>query len=763
MARCFEVPQSWRIFLRARWNWNWSPAVVQRLRQAQPVPWQQLHHTLVVLQDVAAATGGRLSPAEARLPATLAQAAARLPPATLIHLPWALNQMTEASGYIPATAQEALLQIYLGERLAARTALLADQWRQTQSASTTAAANTNAAPASRHVPEPARPVPSAAEIPTPAPDQPGQHPRREPNPPGSPSSSTSGSSSSASSGTSAHEAPNTPSPAQESPQSHPDMSSDIRRFSRALVSLDALELQPILRQKTFFFQQPPQFLRGRVRQALSFACACIIQANTATESTRAWKLFLLLPRLLLQRKPGQRLLPKPDWRRRIEQFQAGEWLTLLQESTPAPEDGNPAPAPTGPDLQRRAQRARHLVQMGELSAARQALTAGPTAPGTHGTLEELRDPARRPPEPYQPLSPEVSNFQPDQPIQLPAHTIVHNLRKSKRGAAPGPSGLTSDTLRLVLDDEEATQRLTAVAESLARADVPPSIIPCLGLGRMVALQKPNGRVRGIIIGDVLRRLVSRSLAQTYAEAIHTACSPHQFALSTRAGTEAIIHTITAATQANPAHTVVSVDGIGAYDTISRESMLQGLMAVPAANRSLPFVRMFYGQPSEYVWHDDQGHDHIITQAEGGEQGDPFMPALFSLGQKGALQAIQRQLHPTELLLAFLDDIYAVVMPGRARTVYDITAHELSTRTGIQLNGGKTRVWNAAGTTPPNLGPLGPNVWVGDRSLPSNQQGLTILGTPIGSPQYVAHQLELTTASHHSLLERIPALEDLQSS
>lgn len=307
---------------------------------------------------------------------------------------------------------------------------------------------------------------------------------------------------------------------------------------------------------------------------------------------------------------------------------------------------------------------------------------------------------------------------------MPAHTLVHNLRRPKRGAAPGPSGLTSDTLRLVLDDEEATQRLTAVARSLARADVPPSIIPCLGLGRMVALQKPNGRARGIIIGDVLRRLISRSLAQTYAEAIHTACSPHQFALSTRAGTEAIIHTITAAAQANPAHTVVSVDGIGAYDTISRESMLQGLMAVPAANRSLPFVRMFYGQPSEYVWHDDQGHDHIITQAEEGEQVDPFMPALFSLGQKGALQAIQRQLHPTELLLAFLDDIYAVVMPGRARTVYDITAHELSTRTGIQLNGGKTRVWNAAGTTPPNLGPLGPNVWVGDRSLPSSPCAMT---------------------------------------
>ena len=275
--------------------------------------------------------------------------------------------------------------------------------------------------------------------------------------------------------------------------------------------------------------------------------------------------------------PASGLLPKPDWRRRIEQFQTGEWFTLLQETTPAPEDGNPAPAPTRPDLQRRAQRARHLVQMGELSAARQALTAAPTAPATHSTLEELRDPARRPPEPYQHLSPEVSNFQPDQPIQLPAPQPPEIQTRS-----------TSDTLRLVLDDEEATQRLTAVAQSLARADVPPSIIPCLGLGRMVALQKPNGRARGIIIGDVLRRLVSRSLAQTYAEAIHTACSPHQFALSTRAGTKAIIHTITAAAQANPAHTIVSVDGIGAYDTISRESMLQGLMAVPAAQSQPAF-------------------------------------------------------------------------------------------------------------------------------------------------------------------------------
>ena len=404
--------------------------------------------------------------------------------------------------------------------------------------------------------------------------------------------------------------------------------------------------------------------------------------------------------------------------------------------------------PSAPDLERQVQRARHLVHVGELSAARQALTAGPTAPGTDSTLRELRDPARRPPEPYQPLHPEISQFQPDQPVELPAHTIIHNLRRSKKGAAPGPSGLTSDSLRLMLDDEEATQRLTGVAQLLAQARVPEAIAPSLGLGRVVALQKPNGRVRGIIVGDVLRRLVSRSLAQIFAGPIHRACSPHQFALSTRAGTEAVVHAITAATDANPAHTVVSVDGIGAYDTISRDSMLRGLHSVPLANRSLPFVRLFYGQPSQYVWHDDHGRHHLISQAEGGEQGDPLMPALFSLGQRAALQAIQRRLNPTELLLAYLDDVYAVVSPDRVREVYDLMAHELHAHTRIRLNSGKTRIWNAAGITPPALAPLGPDVWVGDRALPSEQRGLTILGAPVGTPQYVAHQLQDIT--HYSV-------------
>ena len=79
---------------------------------------------------------------------------------------------------------------------------------------------------------------------------------------------------------------------------------------------------------------------------------------------------------------------------------------------------------------------------------------------------------------------------------------------------------------------------------------------------------------------------------------------------------------------------------------------------------LPFVRMFCGSPSEYLWEDNQGNVHVVPQGEGGEQGDAMMPLLFCLGQLEAVQAVQRQLGHGERLFAFLGDMYFVTRPER---------------------------------------------------------------------------------------------------
>ena len=94
----------------------------------------------------------------------------------------------------------------------------------------------------------------------------------------------------------------------------------------------------------------------------------------------------------------------------------------------------------------------------------------------------------------------------------------------------------------------------------------------------------------------------------------------------------------AETDASPDSTVFSIDGIGAFDLVSREAMLRGLLSAEGGEAVLPFVRQFYGAPSMYLWQDDSGVTHEIHQGEGGEQGDALMPALFSLGQHPALVA-----------------------------------------------------------------------------------------------------------------------------
>ena len=49
----------------------------------------------------------------------------------------------------------------------------------------------------------------------------------------------------------------------------------------------------------------------------------------------------------------------------------------------------------------------------------------------------------------------------------------------------------------------------------AHAKLPEEIVSALRLGQMTALQKANGGIRGIVVGDVIRRLVEKTLAKQH--------------------------------------------------------------------------------------------------------------------------------------------------------------------------------------------------------------------------------------------------------
>ena len=109
-------------------------------------------------------------------------------------------------------------------------------------------------------------------------------------------------------------------------------------------------------------------------------------------------------------------------------------------------------------------------------------------------------------------------------------------------------------------------------------------------------------------------------------------------------------------------------------------MLAKLRRLPTAHRLIPFIMSTYGEASTYIWTDNENRARHIPQGEGGEQGDALMPALFCLGLHDALERANANLQPGEKLLAYLDDVYIVSSPARARAVYDDVAQKISSHT-----------------------------------------------------------------------------------
>ena len=377
-------------------------------------------------------------------------------------------------------------------------------------------------------------------------------------------------------------------------------------------------------------------MKGAFRCALRTALEEVtsgVERHSDIRVIRGWKLFLLLPRLLLYRPSRGGHVPRKQLEARMQQFQFGNWVGLLEDSQSCNARAHQSSVRRRRrdqviDVEKRAARALSLVRQGELSYARLALEGAEVAPGNLATLRELTNPEKRPPRPRRDLSQEVVHNEPAAPFELDQVEFLVCLRTARRGGSSRASGMTADHIFPLLESEHDSRLFCDAASALARGEIPEEILSGFRLGRLTALRKPDGGVRGIVVGEILRRLIARSIAKQMPKSVEAATAPFQYALSTKAGCECVAHILQTLTDQDGQATVLSIDGIGAYDLLSRSAMLEGLLRMDRGDEILPFVGCFHGSPSTYLWEDEMGMSHEIAQ---GEQGDLLMPMLFALG------------------------------------------------------------------------------------------------------------------------------------
>ena len=278
-------------------------------------------------------------------------------------------------------------------------------------------------------------------------------------------------------------APVNPSEFQEPPRLH---SAAIRA---ALRTLDSVDLSECLSRKVLVLQSPPAFAKG---QPLSLFCSpCFASAGIEPcvgGHGRCWtRRCCSVPCL------GSLALAAPH-----VALPPSVCFANLSGATASPLSMLAAghtflPKPT----------ARVMASAPEAAPAAVTPSALPSADRRAGPLSAWGS-CRRPPAPLRQPLPSFATlsaavralrghallqFQPESPACLPPGLLLANLRRARKGTGAGPFGRTAECCRAVLDNERTSQLFVRAAQALA--------------------QKPNGRVRGIVVSDFLLH-VSRS-------------------------------------------------------------------------------------------------------------------------------------------------------------------------------------------------------------------------------------------------------------
>ena len=165
-----------------------------------------------------------------------------------------------------------------------------------------------------------------------------------------------------------------------------------------LESLDAVDLLEVWKVRPMLMQSVPRFLRGAYRPRCDKRWTISVGEERGDESlqTRGWKLFFLSPRMFLHRPPRG---AKKKLKDRVSLF-CRQWDIMVEESLVGTVNSAIARSRRRRrdwrvTVEKRARRAFHTVQLGEVSARRQALEGAAVAPGNERTLSALKDSTKK--------------------------------------------------------------------------------------------------------------------------------------------------------------------------------------------------------------------------------------------------------------------------------------------------------------------------------------------------------------------------------
>ena len=393
-------------------------------------------------------------------------------------------------------------------------------------------------------------------------------------------------------------------------------------------------LEESVSKRVFTKKQVPKGARRLWAQCLVQAIATVVAYNDC----RSWRELFSLPKCVLKgqvRGGAGRDRGEAETKTLCRRWLEGQRETLWKQVR---HNRKPNFDPTSSEItESTRRRVKELTGLGLLKKACAALIRAPPVAPTPEVIQEMRD--------KHPTAGGTIQWDSLRPVHAAAAVVIDDefvrrgILSFPRGSGCGPSGLRPQHLRDAMVpgmEDELIRQLAALANLLARGDVPPEVRPYLCSASLAALPKEDNSHRPIAVGEVLRRLVSKCLASVVSEEARSLLEPFQVGVGTPGGCEAVVHVARkwlAVHAADPVRIMVQLDLANAFNTLERREIL-------AATRDLlpsltPWVDCTYGDSAPLFI----GSETIPSQ-RGVQQGDPLGPLLFSLALHRAVARVR---------------------------------------------------------------------------------------------------------------------------
>ena len=376
--------------------------------------------------------------------------------------------------------------------------------------------------------------------------------------------------------------------------------------------LDAFHFQEIMQIPFTVVQDLPE--SPVFQNALEYISNLVLQQALKSKDrtpdsvdARPWKLFWLLPRLLLaypiHKAKNQSV--NSALINRVNRFLALDFEGLFEDALAnvqhdaaalfGPDARPPGPTPSLKKLKK----VEKETGNGNISKAFMILSSD-------STYQDAADPEVRAKllDIFKPEDPEKStNGNPTFGTPLTKAIIPKDIKNAiakDKNSVPGPSGWSFKLLKVVGKSTTSQTLLASLLNSILHQQCPIPLITSLRDGLLTVLDKSNGGVRPTVSSDAFLKLLSRCIGIKEQPIASSSLAPIQAGVGLKSGIEFVIHTVRLLLHKSPEWGCLQADLSHAYNSISLAAIQKQIRKCGKENAQLlaAYFDLFVAQPRE---------------------------------------------------------------------------------------------------------------------------------------------------------------------